>query len=360
MTTGYLGTSKAMLVLNKKMHDSCIYKYVISKASEQFTISTPFNDPFSPAQIDPSGEFKRIQTNIPAYMEKLKNAELFDTAENLTVRLKSSNGILGFIIIYNNPDQNRFFSSKESDFIKVLADTAANILQKKNLEETQKKGEKLSIIGRMVASIVHDIRNPLSGISGFARIIQSRTRDSKIKSLAGIMVNELTKLEEMNNEILSYVRGEELLLDLDTYFSREIIEELVTTIEPEFQKLNINIEIIDDYNGPIYMDRNKMFRVFMNIAQNARDAIRVDGKFKIFCKNDEKNIIFEFEDNGIGMPAYVCETIFEPFVTYGKSHGTGLGMAIAKNIVTAHKGDIAIESTVDLGSIIIIKLPFRT
>jgi signal transduction histidine kinase len=356
-TLVYLKASKAIMVLPRRSQNPNIYRHILSQKGEQFTISTPLHDPFSPTQTDPTGEFNKVRVKTPAYTEKLKNAELFETHESIAARLKSEDSFIGFLEIFNDEDRSRFFNPQEIDFVKTLTNVAANILQRKLREDEQKKGEKLAIIGKMVASIVHDIRNPLSGISGFAKIVQSRTKDEKIRNLTEIMITELSRLEEMNNEILSYVRGKELLLKPDQYSTTELLQELAQVIEPEFQRLNINVEIIDEYGGSVYIDKNKMMRVFMNICNNARDSIKIDGIFKIFCKKVDKNIIFEFEDNGKGMPSYIKETVFEPFVSYGKTHGTGLGMAIAKNIVKAHKGTIEFESTLDLGTIFIISLP---
>jgi signal transduction histidine kinase len=100
-----------------------------------------------------------------------------------------------------------------------------------------------------------------------------------------------------------------------------------------------------------------MVRVFYNIASNARDAMPQGGSLTVVTEPSNGFVKIEFTDSGSGMPEEVKRKIFEPFMTYGKKHGTGLGMAIVKKVIDDHKGRIEIDSELGKGTTIRIFLP---
>jgi signal transduction histidine kinase len=99
-------------------------------------------------------------------------------------------------------------------------------------------------------------------------------------------------------------------------------------------------------------------RVFYNIANNAKDAMRDHGRFSINTYlHQQTHVEFRLADNGIGIPPHVKQNLFEPFVTHGKKRGTGLGMSIVKKIITDHGGDIWVESEEGKGTIFYFTIP---
>ena len=105
------------------------------------------------------------------------------------------------------------------------------------------------------------------------------------------------------------------------------------------------------------MDQDKMVRVFYNIAVNARDAMPQGGTLTVTTEKQNGFVKIDFKDSGSGMPEEVKRRIFEPFMTFGKKHGTGLGMSIVKKVIDDHKGRIEIESEMGKGTTIHIHLP---
>ena len=103
-----------------------------------------------------------------------------------------------------------------------------------------------------------------------------------------------------------------------------------------------------------------LFQVFCNLIKNAWEAMPNGGILTLNTELVEEQVVIRIADTGIGIPAEILSRVFEPFVTHGKSHGTGLGMAIAKSIVSAHEGEISIASVLGKGTTVEIRLPLPT
>jgi signal transduction histidine kinase len=162
----------------------------------------------------------------------------------------------------------------------------------------------------------------------------------------------------MAQELLDFSRGESNLNFKKTNINAFTLN-FIEFIYPLFRENNISISSNLQYEGDIVCDSEKLTRVFMNIATNARDAMPNGGAFSISSRLDGDFVVFSLTDTGCGIEDNIKSKLFEPFVTYGKPNGTGLGMAISKKIILNHKGEIGIESAKDKGTTIIIKIPIN-
>ena len=130
-------------------------------------------------------------------------------------------------------------------------------------------------------------------------------------------------------------------------------------IEKDLEKNNITLKKFVQFKGVVNIDQDKMVRVFYNIASNARDAMPQGGALTVTTMEEDGYVRIDFTDTGTGMPEEVKKRIFEPFMTYGKKHGTGLGMSIVKKVIDDHHGKIDINSVMGKGTTITIYLPFK-
>jgi len=137
----------------------------------------------------------------------------------------------------------------------------------------------------------------------------------------------------------------------------EVMGGVLDFIEKDLTKNNVQLIRKMQFQGNLKMDQDKMVRVFYNIASNARDAMPQGGSLTVVTEPSNGFVKIEFTDSGSGMPEEVKRKIFEPFMTYGKKHGTGLGMAIVKKVIDDHKGRIEIDSELGKGTTIRILLP---
>ena len=107
----------------------------------------------------------------------------------------------------------------------------------------------------------------------------------------------------------------------------------------------------------IHADEDKLIRVFLNIAKNAKEAMKNSGDFLFKISDEENFVLFEMTDNGPGIPEEIRDHLFDSFVTSGKENGTGLGLAIVRKIVDEHKGEISLNTIVGRGTTFYIKMP---
>jgi len=136
------------------------------------------------------------------------------------------------------------------------------------------------------------------------------------------------------------------------------MEGVLAFIEKDLTKRNIKLERNLTFKGLVKLDTDKVVRVFYNIASNAADAMPNGGTLTVTTEDAGGMVRVDFKDTGTGMPEEVKRRIFEPFVTYGKKHGTGLGMAIVKKVMDDHKGKIDIETELGKGTTMRLYFPF--
>ncbi len=130
-------------------------------------------------------------------------------------------------------------------------------------------------------------------------------------------------------------------------------------IGKDLEKNNVKLKKFAQFRGIVNLDQDKIVRMFYNIASNARDAMPQGGSLTITTIKENDFVRIDFTDTGTGMPEEVKKRIFEPFMTYGKKHGTGLGMSIVKKVIDDHNGKIEINSVMGKGTTVTIYLPIQ-
>ena len=217
------------------------------------------------------------------------------------------------------------------------------------------RSERLSLVGTMSNSIIHDLNNPIQALQSCADLIATRTADPDITRFVNIMRKSVTQMTDMTQELLDFARGQSSL-QMKRHAAKAVVEEfdsqLVRILPPSVHLLR-EIHFCDE----IEVDLGRFVRVLMNIAKNAIEAMSKGGVLRFELNQEGDSAVFRVSDTGCGIPPELQVKIFEPFVTHGKSKGTGLGMAIAKSVVESHRGAISLQSKPGIGTTIEITLP---
>jgi signal transduction histidine kinase len=236
------------------------------------------------------------------------------------------------------------FTPEDARLLEVVANQAAIAIENARLLERTVQSERLSVIGRMAASVIHDLKNPMSVVRGFAELLGSAKLDAEKRSqFSNMILEEVDRFVGMTQELLDYSRG-----DLDLR-SAEIslgdwLEDIARFLQDDLSRSGVEVVLDLGYAGPVAIDGDRMRRVLTNIASNAKDAMTEGGIFTIATRCDGDLWELELRDTGSGIPAELRTKIFEPFFTSGREYGTGLGLAIVREIVEGHGGTIQLKN----------------
>ena len=230
--------------------------------------------------------------------------------------------------------------------------------------------ERMAIVGTMAAEVIHDVKNALTGIRTCAEVLAyDDLEPTERQEFAQTIVRQVDQTLAMIHDVLECSSGHQGTLQLQTVSVEDFLQEVLAAIKCDFAFHNIAIRLDVQYTGTIRVDVTQMKRVFLNLVSNARDAMPDGGTFTMSCRFIKEAgarhagmcpapvVEFGVTDTGCGMSPELQARLFEPFVTAGKAHGNGLGMAIVKAILGAHQAQIEVHSTVAEGTTIRILLP---
>ena len=217
--------------------------------------------------------------------------------------------------------------------------------------------EKLSLIGEMAGSLMHDLRNPVQVILSSLDLIQLNHSDEETVDCCRKMELQCDRLTAMAGELLEFSRGE-TKLNLGRTDTNALLLQFESFNEDALQNAGVHIDV-ESEPAEIEVDAMRMMRVLQNLVFNGVQALngKIGGRVDVRAWVADSIFYLSIRDNGPGIPASIKDRLFEPFVTYGKLGGTGLGLAIVNNIVAAHRGTITFETQAGQGTEFLIRLP---
>jgi two-component system NtrC family sensor kinase len=253
--------------------------------------------------------------------------------------------------------------------LRALADSLEHQVEERTAELTAAQAqlvqsEKLSSLGKLAASIAHEINNPLSGILVYAKLLirlqeegdaSEKARASALKNLR-LVQRETERCSAIVRNLLDFARQRPLALkQIDVIGA---VGEALSLVEHQMSMQGVTLE--KHLHGPamIEADFGQLRQAFLNIALNASDAMAKGGKLTVSSRfvQGARAIEIIFEDTGVGIPPDHLSKILDPFFTT-KEKGTGLGLSVVYGIVERHKGKLDIQSRVGKGTRVTIRLP---
>jgi signal transduction histidine kinase len=199
--------------------------------------------------------------------------------------------------------------------------------------------ERIATIGRLSTSIIHDLRNPLAAIYGGAEmLVDTKLSGAQVERLAANIYKASRQVQSLLQELADVTQGRG--------HAREVcrLREVVTAAyEPlaalaESRGVRVQIDLEEDVELPL--DRSPMERVFQNLLSNAIEAMPNGGSVRVRADRRDSEIVVSVEDTGPGIPVSIVAQLFEPFITAGKKNGVGLGLALSRETVVSHGGDL--------------------
>jgi len=281
---------------------------------------------------------------------------------------------IGAITVYDKFARSDFdsnmFDRDDEQFLAILADQAAIAVQnarlfeavketEKRLRETQAlllRTEKLAAVGEMSAKVAHEIRNPLTSIGGFARrVIKTLKANDPNRDYLEIIIRESERLERILDEQLQFAQLSRPRLQMEDINS--VVQQSLQLVSEEARRKKAKVLKKLSTNLPkLLLDSDKMKQVLINILQNALKFLPVGGRIKVESRKVGDGVHVIIANEGQRIPGELMDRLFVPFFTSGKD-GTGIGLAVAYQIVREHGGEIKVRSDREWGTIFCVCLP---
>lgn len=277
----------------------------------------------------------------------------------LAVPLVTEGGLTaGALALYDRTDAAAF-SQDDLELVRLVAVNLTTAISLQRAREQREKSDQLSTIGRLMAGVMHDLKTPLTVISGYVQML-APTEDGLLRNeYAVIVLKQLDRITAMQREVLAFARGERSLLASRVHLP-DFFRDLRQQIEREILGRPVTFELRASDCGAARFDETKMTRVFHNLMRNAIEAMGdAGGTIGIDVTREGDDLIFSVRDTGPGIAAEIEGSLFESFVTTKRGDETGnagLGLAIVKKIVEEHGGSICVKSS-DRGACFAIRLP---
>jgi signal transduction histidine kinase len=256
-----------------------------------------------------------------------------------------------------------------SKMVRVSNETYSQGLQQKNrmlekayadLEKAQEellRNERLSSLGKFASLIIHDLRNPIAIIKGYAQILVRQIGDAeKSGAHAGKLLAECDRLNRLVEELLDYSRGD-IRLSLKKHSVDALFHKLRDHFSDVFLKYKIELVLTQEVGEEVVYDFDRMLRVFTNLMDNAKKAMRNGGRLLLSADIQGDDLHFKVTDTGEGMTEEIREKLFDAFFSASASGGTGLGLLVVSNVIEAHGGSVSVCSEAGRGSSFQIKIP---
>ncbi len=218
------------------------------------------------------------------------------------------------------------------------------------------KAQRLAVIGELAGMVGHDLRNPLTSMTGAAYYLKKRLAencDKKMMEMIEIIEKNIAYSNKIINDLLDYSR--DVKLDLIETTPKRVMEEALAAVE-----IPKNIQVVNKAKSSvgIKVDFEKLKRVFINLIRNAVEAMPNGGTLTIKSRKRNGTIEFTLTDTGVGMSEEVLKRLWTPLFTT-KAKGMGFGLAVCKRFVEAHGGSIKAESTLGKGATFTVTIPIE-
>jgi two-component system, sporulation sensor kinase D len=341
-------------ILSKQFPDFYPYIGFEEATNQYFLFMTEFH---IPAEIHLSLDwlFKWVTQHVKITMHHL-----------LASAQSWMDAFMNFLFKYENTktalECSHVLMSRQNIFLRLISEIylqkSVEIIEEKDVKIDKLHNDRLSLIGKMASSMAHEIRNPLTSIAGFLKLIRRNILNGNQAQLLGYIDVIDDEFDLINMQIVGFLSfskngvAEEKYIEIS---SMQLVHETLALLYPRLLNDDINLVLHVECNCVIHVQKIPIQQVLSNIISNAIDALNTvhyQREIKIFCSQDEEYTYIHVVNNGPEIPNEMKNSLFLPFVT-AKENGTGLGLAICKEIMIKNNGGIDFKSNADDTSFIL-------
>ena len=248
------------------------------------------------------------------------------------------------------------FDDEDLAIVGAVASQIAARVGAERLRAERAREERLSTIGQLLSGVLHDLRNPLTVISGYTQLMTKEPDPAARQRMADLLLSQFELVNAMTREVLDFARGKVQVLRRKVnvnVFLRDVAEALRSELDPAGVELQLRV----GWGGTARFDEVKLRRAIVNVARNAAEAMRGGGRFSIHVARRGDRLVLRMSDTGPGIPEEIRARLFQSFATHGKEGGTGLGLAIVRRIAEEHGGTVACRTRSGRGTTFTLSIP---
>jgi len=258
------------------------------------------------------------------------------------------------VAFQNNPEDAHNIIVPDAGVTELRhAETALKDMQNR-ISGSLKQKERLAQLGGAVAKVSHDLRNMLTTAQLFTDRIEM-SNDPAVAKTAPKLVNSLSRAINLCEQTLTFGKAEESAPNLSKFELADVVAESLRETQ------GLSALVVDVPKGlDLVADPEQIYRVIINLARNARQAIEnsgVAGEVRVSAMRDGNDVRIKISDTGPGLPKKAQDHLFKPFEGGTRREGTGLGLTIASELVRGHGGTLDLETTSAAGTVFSICLP---
>ena len=311
-----------------------------------------FVAPFSMFELSVANTVRASVFMLVAAMTSWLNASRKRLMEDIRERNREREKLLTQISRFNDELRQEIAAATEE-----LAATNNSLLQ---TQQRLTRSERLALVGQMAASLAHEIGTPLNAISGHIELLASNyPKDADTQRRIEIITRQLDYIVAVVKRLLERTHERQLVFQPTDI--NESIREVLALVGPSLEKHGIIHETRLEEDLPrLYVDRDSMQQVFLNLINNSIEAMPACGKIVIdsALNNESEAIRLMISDTGVGLDEETIDHLFEPMWTT-KSSGSGFGLAIAQAAIIEHGGEIEVVAGTDRGTTFRLTIPLR-
>jgi len=279
-----------------------------------------------------------LQSEEPEILRRVISGERIDHYET---RRQRKNGEMLDISLTISPIRD------QSGIIIGISKIARDITERKQTEAALFESERMAAIGRMAASIAHEVNNPLEAILNLGYLLtQNPSLDREARKYAILLVGEVLRVSEITKQTLSFYRDTSRAGEVN---AAELLESVLQLLRPILEQKSIHLVTRYQQSACIWARPGELRQVFTNLILNAVEALPLGGEIRVTVTHDiyKSAACVTIADNGPGIPPGVREKIFQPFFTTKLTKGTGLGLWISQGILRKYGGSIRMRTCSD-------------
>ncbi len=261
--------------------------------------------------------------------------------------------VLGALELLNRPGG---FGQEDQELLSAVAARIGARVAAERSRVRRARDERLATIGQLLSGVMHDLRNPMTVISGYMQLMVAEGARAERKRTCDLLLEQFEIVNAMTREVLDFARGKVSVLKRRVYvnvFMKEMEDVLRAELDPSGVELRVRVS----YGGAARLDEVKLRRAITNVARNAAQAMPNGGRFSVHVSRHGGRLVFRMSDTGPGIPEEIRARLFESFATHGKEDGTGLGLAIVKRIAEEHGGGVRCSTRAGKGTTFVLSIP---